>query len=267
MSDFKWMKEVLRDEPITACGVTLYPITVEHYAEFTACADVLALQKKALKKARYVLCPFIEGIFLHSMDRAEEKENENYFLKFLTIFHLALRDERDFREFLRGIFFDRGEDFHLRRIIVVQDGKAIEIPLRDFNIIKEILTVQNGLEIPDEKANPELIEDQKKLAEMRNDGKFKIEPKYGDLLASVAFQSQIRERDLYDWTIREFQARWRAIDREHNFRKFALAEIAGALDKETGNPAPSWCFDAKDESFGTVEISKMENVFKNLTKG
>ena len=80
-------------------------------------------------------------------------------------------------------------------------------------------------------------------------------------IASVAYQSGIRERDINEWTVREFENRRKAIQRDKRYQMYGTAELSGMVSFKKGNPAPCWEFDIKADECGTMPLSEIGKVF------
>ena len=59
-----------------------------------------------------------------------------------------------------------------------------------------------------------------------------------------------------EWNVRDFENRRRAIERELKYRLYAQAEMGGMVTFKHGNPYPSWCFDAADDTRGTMVFAE-----------
>ena len=131
---------------------------------------------------------------------------------------------------------------------------------REFsNIIRPLIAEQNGLKLPDESENAELVKDAELLAKADND--ISLDINTDDLIASVAYQSGIRERDINEWTVREFENRRKAIQRDKRYQMYGTAELSGMVSFKKGNPAPCWEFDIKADECGTMPLSEIGKVF------
>lgn len=78
-----------------------------------------------------------------------------------------------------------------------------------------------------------------------------------DMISSVAYLSHVRDVEILDWTVREFENRRRAIDRDKHYMLYASAELSGMVKFPDGNPAQSWLLDTIDTHKGTVPLSKI----------
>ena len=84
------------------------------------------------------------------------------------------------------------------------------------------------------------------------------------MLSSVAYLSHVREKEIYQWTIREFENRKQAIDRDKRYTIYAQAEMSGFVKFKKGNPFPSWCFDKKQNQIGAMSMQEVQKKFGNV---
>ena len=173
---------------------------------------------------------------------------------------MALRIDISLDEFFqKNIFAKRiGSSIEIDHIDVQQGDKKVSVAALDFALyIRPLLAKQNGAELPDESDNIEIVESAEQLAEIRSRNQKPLNFNLSDLIASVAYQSGVREREIDDWTVREFTLRQKAIDRGLRFKAYLQGELSGMVTYKGGNPCPSWYADVKDDSCGTISASRL----------
>ena len=149
------------------------------------------------------------------------------------------------------------EEIEIDRLIVAQNGKVVEIPAIELSTtVRELIAEQNGIELPDENINAELEKAKEELSQLKN-SQIKYNPSISDLISSVAYNSRVREREIDDWTVLEFENRRKAIERDKKYMIFGQAEMSGMVTFKKGNPYSSWCYDSIDESMGTMALSAL----------
>lgn len=245
--------------PVQHGDLTFYPILVEHYEEFMYCKDALTLRLSSLP-VRYMSMDFFSAAFAMEMDSKKDPEQKGIgiFPRLLLILYLSLRIEIEEQDLANTIFYKtNGDEIAIDHITVTQNGRTVEINPFDFSTkIRPIIAELNGLELPKEEENSDLVrayEEKKELTQNSNNLHIDV----ADLIASVALHSHIREREVDNWTIMEFENRKRAIDRDKRYMIYAQAEMSGMVKFKNGNPAPSWCFDSLDETLGTKNLSEI----------
>lgn len=245
--------KIRRGLPLTWRGLKFYPIKMERYEEFLYSRSVLAIRMTSLSNLsfEYLSMPFLSAMWAIDYDTLIGAGSSiGFFDRILKFLYLSLRLEYKKEDAIKTVYFEPNNPRILNRIVVTQDGNAVEITPDDFDIdIRPLLAKQNGVELPDESDNPDLVRAEEDLA-AKAERELKVD--INTLIASVAYQSYISEKELDDWTVFEFERRRQAIDRGKRFEMFGQAELTGMVKFSKGNPFPSWCFD-KNEN-GTAAL-------------
>lgn len=251
--NLQMMSAIRQGAPITLCGLTFYPILMENYEEFLSCKEAFTLRQGTLP-AKYLSFDFLSALFVYDRDLIQDGEKAaGLFERVLRMLYLSLRIGYDLQKAAKSILLQEGR---LSRLSFTQLGTTTEITPRMFaDEIRPLIAMQNGLELPREEENVELVQaaEQKKTLSEISDLKMSTD----DLIASVAYQSRVAEKEINGWTVREFENRRRAIDRDKRYMLCGSAEMSGAVTFKKGNPAPSWCFDRIDDSLGTIGTSEL----------
>lgn len=256
--------KIRKDEPIEVCGLTLYPLTMEHYEEFMNMKNVLSIRLSALP-VQYMAYDYLNAIFKMDTDHASSGKDTHMTLlsTVLYLFELALRIAPEQME--KSVNVSLTKDHLIDQIIVMQNGKRVCLKSNEFSKkIRPVMARQNCVELPDESANLDLIEAgiQKRefYAQNEPDIVFDVEK----MVSSVAYLSHVREKEIYQWTIREFENRKQAIDRDKRYTIYAQAEMSGFVKFKKGNPFPSWCFDKKQNQIGAMSMQEVQKKFGNV---
>ena len=253
--------EVRKGSNISVCGLTFYPILMENYVEFISCKDALVLRQGTLP-AKYLAYDFLSATFAYEMDLAKEGKSLGLFERIVRLLYLSLRIGYDREQIGKSIL---SKDGVLSSLTIKQLGNIKQITPREFSeFIRPVIAAQNGLELPNEEDNAEIIEaaEQKKAIESKARFDYRIE----DLIASVAYQSRITESEINSWTVREFENRKRAIDRDKRYMLYGAAELGGMVTFKKGNPAPSWCYDVLDDTYGTVALDDLAKTLDGVAE-
>lgn len=246
--------KIRNGDMIEACGLELYPINMRHYETFSCCKDALSLRLSSLP-VRLMAMDFLTAVFTMEIEAlgAGEK-NIGIFGRIIRLFNLALRAEIDNERLSNSIVCS--SQGQLTAIKVWQNTKEHSITPFDFsNVIRPIIAEQNGIELPDEQDNIDLVRsnDEKNALTNKTDLKANID----DLIASVAYQSRMTEREINNMTVREFEQRRKAIDRDKRYMLYMSAELSGMVKFKGGNPYQSWCFDSRGEELGTMGVDTL----------
>lgn len=255
---------VRKSKPIEICGLTLYPITMYHYDEYIVCKDALAILQASLP-AKYLGMDFLSALFALALDephRSEEDETPNEqkaaFQKVLSLLFLALGyDEVKLETIAKDIVYKRiDNNLSIDHIVVHQNGKDVDLTPDVFSQqLRPLIAYQNAIELPDEATNPDLIRESKKY--QKNDETSKLKPDLDDLIASVAYLSHVSVAEILEWSVRDFQYRTRAIERDKRYMLCAQSEMSGLASFEKGNPAPSWYYDLDEDALGTTSLAEL----------
>ena len=237
---------IRRGQPIEALGLQFYPITMTDYEEFLECKGVLALRMTSLAKQsiEYLSMPFLSALWAVDYDTARATGKAvGMTERIVRLLCLSLRLGRDEQDKLNGVYCDRSNPRSLLEIEVTQDGKTVQINPVDFTTtVRPLIAEQNGIELPDESFNPELVEEEQNIAQEKA---AKLHFDIDTLIASVANASGLREQDIDEWTVTEFERRRAAIDRVLHYKIYTQAEMGGMVKFPKGNPYQSWCFDSE----------------------
>lgn len=258
---------IRRGEPITESELIFYPITMDYYDKFIYCKDALILRQASLP-VRYLSMNYLSALFAMEIDAIRSKQpSTSMFYKVMLILHLSLRIGFNIDELNKNISIRVDNDrIVLEHIVIKQHDKIVKFTPLDFTTkFRPLIAEQNGLELPDESENLDLIQGNDKLREIKNKGK-PLNVNIDDLIASVAFQSKVSEKDIMSWTVREFENRKRAIDRDKRYMLCGQGEMSGMVSFKNGNPSPSWCFDTLDDSLGTMEGSKLQKTLSGVAE-
>lgn len=258
--------KIRKDEPIEVCGLTLYPLTMEHYEKFLSMKSVLAIRLSALP-VQYMTYDYLNAIFRMDIDAQMKNKDNKYplFSTVLYIFELALRIAPEQMGKSVKLYFTK--EHLIDKISVMQNGKTVFLKSYEFSKrIRPIIAQQNCVELPDESANKDLIEAGILKREFHSKNESEIVFDAEKLISSVAYLSHVREKEIYDWTIREFENRKEAIERDKHYMLYAQSEMSGFVKFKKGNPFPSWCFDKKIDTIGSMGLDEVQKTFGNTTQ-
>lgn len=264
----QWGKKqrIRQGKPIEMLNLTFYPIKMSFYEQFLTCKDALIIRLGTLP-VKYQMKDYLNAIFSLEIDETiKNGAGSGLFSRLLLLMSLSLRiDDFDLKEYMKGeniVIKQVGKDLEIVRFKMTQGDNVAEITPQDFSaLIRPLIADQNGLELPDDSENEELVLAQKQLQEMQSGNQVKLKTDLGSLVSSVAYFSKVSEREIDDWTIREFENRYKAIDRDKKYTLYGQAELSGMVTFKKGNPFPSWAYDSIDESMGTMSASDLGKQF------
>lgn len=251
---------VRTNQPIEYKGMLFYPLTMQYYEEFAILKNSLTIRLSTLP-VKYMSRDYLSALFSLELDNKLATGQALGIVEGLLRFlYRALRVDYDpIKATEQIVLSTKGQEIVIEHITVWQEGKEHQIKPIDFSFgIRKILADQNGIDLPREDENPELIKsyEQKKALTSSN---VELNINNDDLIASVAYNSHVREMEIYqEWTIREFEFRRRAIDRDKKYLMYGQAEMSGMVTFKKGNPVPSWTYDVIDNALGTMSMSELK---------
>lgn len=257
---------IRRGEPIEECGLTLWPITMDHYEDFTQCRNSIAIRLSSLP-VRYMMMDYLSAIFALELDALKEnpdKPTGGIFYRLMQLFALSMRVEMDGQVLNDGLHttVDAKGNIGIEYLEFKQSGidgepKTVRVtPFQFSSQIRPLIAAQNQILLPDESENSDLVADYERKKQLESKGP-PLNADLDDLVSSVAYLSGVSDSEIMNWTVRDFENRRRAIDRVMKHQIFTQAEMSGMVSFKNGNPYPSWCFDASDETLGTMAAADL----------
>lgn len=141
----------------------------------------------------------------------------------------------------------------LKWLRVIQGDRTGDITPRNFGELRELIAWQNGLELPNETENAELVEAQKDLSE--KDG-VALKVDLESLVYAVALRAGTSPKAILGWTVRRFQQTEKALDRSAGHLMASITLAAGGKFKG-GNPYPSWKYDREEQTIAVEPLSAL----------
>lgn len=240
------------DEPVTIDGFTLYPIQVRQYRQFSAVQSSLLIRQGSLP-VDYAVRSYLGA--LHAMDIDAYKESGQalgLIRGILTMLALSMRFPADVFARQATIKVRDGDERELASIQIHAGEMILSLTPAVFDRLRPVIAAQNGLELPDETENADLVEAENDIS---SQDAISLNLDFNTLLASVARDQHCRRKDLLDYTIREFFELRDAIQRDKLFTLYKMAELNGTKFTK-GNPWPSWCYESKAQSNALISMAQ-----------
>ena len=240
------MKRIDRYKPVETEGLTLYPILVEEYEEYLTAKSAIEFMHQRLPRV-YWNTPLLQAYYaVDNQSIEDEKIPPGLMARAVLFLALSLRIGQGLPVEKRIALFQPRytETGKLKSIWFTPDGEEIcEITPAKFQRLRPILAEQNGMTIPEDDANPELVDAEKELAAKKAP---ELEVNLQSLISTVAAMSGVDEETVYEWPIAKLQSRQRALHRALDYIICGAGEMQGAKWKK-GNPCPNPFFDRKKE--------------------
>lgn len=240
------------DEPITIDGFTLYPIKVSEYRLFEAANSALLIRQGSLP-VEYAVMNYLQALYAMDHD-AVIKTNQTlgFIPAVITMLALAMRFPAGALLKQTRIKVSETDERKLECLLIQAGEMILRLTPATFDKIRPVIAAQNGLELPDETENVDLVEAEMDIAAS---GNASVKADFRTLLASVARDQHCRRSELMDYTIREFTELKQAIERDKLFMLYQMAELSGAVKFPKGNPCPSWCYDRGQKASSLISMS------------
>lgn len=257
----KIKKLVNRYKPIETEGLTLYPIKVENYEEYIISQRALGFAAQSLP-VDYMSIPLLSAFYkMDYLDAVNSGRQSGLFASAILGLVLALRLNQDGEEVgemlkIASFVVDRNDESKLLHIRFVPHGEKKEeivITPIQYSRLRPIIAAQNGIEIPDELDNPELLQAERDLADIKAPNlNFKVE----NLIQSAAALTGTDEEEIYNWSVLKLSRCLSSYKRIIDYMVCGIGESQGTKWKG-GNPQPHPWFDrAKEGSSALIPVGQ-----------
>lgn len=255
-------RAIRRYEPVEIEGLTLYPICVREMDEFDIARAAIDVVQQALP-VRYATMPLLSAYRAMDVEAVENGEEPiglfNCALAFLAL-ALRLGEGRTLRERI-GCFrlkVDVENPAIVKEILFTVDGEETRaITPIQFQRLRPILAAQNGIELVDEAANPELLEAEE---ELNRQNAPKLKRDISVLISAIAAFSGVDEGEIDEWPILKLKNRQRSYQRAADYLLCGVAAAQGAKWKN-GNPVPDLFYEReRDDNGSLVPLSQFTNI-------
>lgn len=262
-TDADIMRSAKSGEPIRFKTLYVYPLTVGDYELLWSCESALTIRMATLPVA-YASKSYPEALFAIAIDgkdvvvNGEVVARPNDWLRFLMLLCASFRIPIQQMRSCFSFYTDKSDKRRLSTISVRQfmenEESFASLDARELVALREIIAKLNGRTLPDESENAELSQAE---ADIRSQSGTKLNMKIDSLLASVARDQRVRIKDLFSWTIYEFELIRSAIERERRFMVCGIGENSGMVKFPKGNPFPSIFYDRPSEISAVISAADL----------
>lgn len=229
-----------RYEPVTAEGLTLYPVRVRDARAFGFARSVLDFAVTGLPVA-LISMPLLDAFYrLDQKSYQETGEAAGYVSAAILCLALSLRLEaaHDTKLLMLNtrIVPDEQRSGRIREIVFNTGEGPLKVTPRQFQKIRPILAAQNGVEMPSDSANPEILKMERLMAEKELKD---LDPKLCDKIIFCSAWSGIPEEQIYDWPILKLERRAAVLRRTLDYLAVSTGMMSGLAKFPDGNPVPS----------------------------
>lgn len=214
------------DEPVPYKNLVLYPITMREYIPFFTYVDCLMINKNVIPDVKIITMSYLDYLFYKS---DKEIDTEKITLaKLCEILKLSLRITNEQIQYYQN---ENG-----KYELLLNNEK---IDANDFDIIKDIICLQNNIELPDENIHPDLKkaldEAQDYYNEIHSSGKVGT---LEDQMICVSISTSYKFEDIYNLTIRKFTKILQRVDFKLHYQIYKTAEMGGMVTFK--KPIENW---------------------------
>lgn len=250
---YSMVRAIDRYQTIEVEGLHLYPIRVMELDEFMLARPAIEFLQQSLP-VTLISKPLLQAFYQMDFDAAAKGEpGTGLFFRSLLFLLLALRagegKSAEERLGLVSILPDERNQRKLKSVRIQTGSRTFaDITPIQFQRLRPILAAQNGIELVSESANPELVQAEKDLAEMKAP---KLRYEAASVKASISLISGISDVEMDEWPVLRFQRQKDAVVRMMGYLNCGMAEAQGAKWPH-GNPYPSPLYDREIDYCGGV---------------
>lgn len=258
----KYRRLVDRYKPIEVEGFTLYPYTVEHYEEYLVASQAVGYMQQKLP-INLMSIPILSAFFKLDLEKAIVGEvPTGLYTSAIVSIVLALRlakDGEDILEVCKGFvpITSQSDPTNLKALAFNDaEGQARTITPVQYAVMRPIIAAQNGIDIPDDLDNPELVQAEQDLAEKKAP---KLKVQTNDLVLAAADMTGKDEEEIYGWAVLKLARKLAMHRRIMDYQICAISEGNGASWK-SGNPVPHPFFERiKEGSDALISMDQFAN--------
>lgn len=257
---FETVKAINQYKPIEVDGLTLYPVKVEDYQDYLITKPAIEFLQQSLP-VRLMSVPLLQALYQTDIEALQSgTEPLGMFPRALGFLSLSLRlgEGMALTERLKlfEVAIDTNDPLKLKALRFDTAQGTREITPAIFQRLRPILAAQNGIELLSDKANPELVQAERDIAEQNAPP---LDLRFENLIHSVAALSGSDEEEIYGWAIKKLQDRQSTYKRILDYLMCGIGEMQGTSWKG-GNPYPHPWFDKlSDRSAALMPMSEFAN--------
>lgn len=233
------LEAMLRGDPEEWNGLLVYPVRMRDYPLLLMAQESITASQQSFP-APWCTVRYLDALY------GMEGMFPRLCLMLGLAFGLPVREER-------LPLYPEVKGNNLLSLRVVQGERTGTITPRNFGELRTVIARQNGLDLPDETLNGEVLAAQRDL---NASGAPQLKSSFEDLICSVALKAGTSPEQVMGWTVRRFQITERALDRAVGHLMASITLAAGGKFKG-GNPYPSWKYDREETTHAIEPLSAL----------
>lgn len=200
------------DDPYQYKDILIYPVTMDKYYEFNACASCLLIEKNKIPDKKIIKMSYLDYFFYMVQ---QQKENMIYLDMLIYLLNLIFREQK-------YSFYEVKNN----KINFLVGDKSYDST--DFDEIRKIICEQNGLNFERKILHPELEQALKEAKEFKESiGQSSEMCGLEDQLIAYHTSTGVNYEDIKKMSIRKFVKGLQWIDRKMHYQIAKTAELSG----------------------------------------
>lgn len=229
------------DSPIPYNSLQIYPATMREYLEFHTYVTCLLYEKNSIPNPRFISMSYLRYIFY----LAEEENSLALHLLYMLL-KMVLRIEDD-----------NSIKFYKKNEMAFFSINNVEYDSNDFDKIKNIICIQNGIQQIDETIKKEVRDALRKAQEYKMQQNQNKMCSLEDQMLCVVISSSLKLDDIYKLSIRKFSKILERIDHKMHYEIYLSASLSGFVEFKDKNAIKSWMVDLDSKDiYSDVKIDK-----------
>lgn len=225
-------------------SIEIYPVKVDDYDSFYTCIGCLLLDRSNTKDSKVLSMSYLN--YLLYLIGLNDGNSMTYTFMLVELFKLA---KIVTQEDLVNKKFSYGKDKKGSAFLNIND---VVYSKKDFDNIRKIICIQNGIKLPDKNVDPKLKKALEDVIKFKN-RKAKPIGTLEDRMICISISTSYKLDEINQMTIRKFDKFLQRIDHKLHYEIYRAAEMNGTTFKST---IDSWMAD--------LTVTE-EDLIRNLT--
>ena len=239
------------DDPIPYKDLKIYPATMREYLDFHTYATCLLYEKNSIPNPRFISMSYLRYIFYLA---EEENSLALHLLYMLLKLVLHIKDDESIK-------------FYKKNELAFFSVNNVEYDANDFDKIKNIICIQNGIQQIDETIKKEVRDALKKAQEYKMQQNQNKMCSLEDQMLCVVISSSLKLDDIYKLSIRKFSKILERIDYKMHYEIYLSASLSGFVEFKNKDALKPWMAELEQKDiYGDVKIdeNKMQSTIDGI---
>lgn len=258
-----------RYEPVTVEGIKLYPVRVSESLAFEFGRMALECVQQSLPVA-YLSVPLLTAFYQMDLEALQTTgQVSGWMSSAIALLFLCLRLGEGMEPMERAkrtlILPDENNSQKLREIRFLTEEGPVSVTPRTFARLRPVIAAQNGIRLPSDTANPEILKMEAMMAKKELEG---LEIRLSDKVIFAAQGCGLPEEEVWGWPILKLDRNVEILRRRLDYLAVTTGQMSGMVSFKDGNPVPSPYWGRKRsglasmQSLGSVGNGAAENAVK-----